>query len=307
MKKILIATISTTIIFTALLVGFITTLSLNSVKVADLLAALTSVFATIAFGFWITYLFKKEEEKKNELLDKTFCDEIRKKEFSKITFLLNSLVRSFYEREDQLLAKIDVLKCSFTINSIDFKNLTTNYFVFDYIYKHIEEYFTDEDDIFLVKTNIDVLYFRDQIGTKWIDNKEHKIPEIYGDFTLFCDECFNLSTRMQDLNLQYKKKIFSKDEIECVSYFKSNYTLGIFRTVYPPFAILDVIKHLLPFVSFLNVDFLPAYKHENFWNDFEKVEKVTKEFPNKMEKWKKENEALSMEVIAKLKKIKNDN
>ena len=299
MRKILIWSIITTVIFVVSFAFFIVHAVQKNEVLYTIFSGTTSIFATIAFGFWISYVFQKANERQTKNHNQEVINTIRTREFAKLSYHLSSLVRTFYSREDGLLHKIDGLRSSFGKDTIDIDNLTKNYFVFDEISKNITKYYKDKKEQDFIKKNIDVLFMRDTFHTKFIESAIYDTSETFEEFSEFNDECIRLFAIMEKLNLDRDLEIFSKEEIKAIGAFRNKINIGWFLNFNPPFEIIKLFELLIPIEKFLNSDFVPAYKKETFWADFEKLDQEQKEYENKVRLWEEENRKKAIQFLEK--------
>ena len=225
MKKIKIIAITSTCV---LLFAFIVFCLFNfkqETEWANFFGVVIGLLASVSFGVWVSYIFQKTNDRTQEDKDKMLTEMIRRREFFNLRLEFSKLIRQFNSRESQLLYKIKVnnLKKSFSKDDIDLENLTTNYFVFMKIYDNIETYFSDIEDQKFVKINIDCLLFRDELLKKHLENENvcspdiessiyFRVSETYDLFSSFNTCCMELFKKMQQLNLDYKLKIFTDEE-----------------------------------------------------------------------------------------------
>lgn len=285
---VLVCSIVFTLFFLVFL--FLSYFYLTANNLFSIFSLLCGVSATIAFGFWISFVFQKLNDKREIKINEGIKREIRNKEFSELRHLLSNIAKSTCSREDQLIHLIKGIKSSFYDNSIDIENLTLNYFIFKEVYANIKKYFKKEDDIFLVKGNIDALYFRDKFGVRFDNDVEHRVPEILDDFENFNQECIRLYFSMKQINLTYKFEIFSKEEIDAIEPFAGEINIGIFLNYYSPYEILKMYEKLIPIQAFICADLIPAYKKDNFWYNLEKFDANIKNYNKQIKQWINNNE-----------------
>lgn len=289
MKKIKCCSIIFTVLFFLIFTVFVIFIICDCPQMYSLFSGISGIIATIAFGFWVSFSFQKANDKKQQQKDDEIKKIIRTEEFAKIRYHLSSMVRTFYSREDQLVAKIKGLKNSFTKNTIDIENLTFNYFVFDEIYNNIENYFKDSDEKKFIKANIDALYMRDTFHGNYIENTIYDSSETYQEFSEFNDECIRLYKKMNKLNLDFKLSIFNPEEIKAIYPFSNKINIGWFLNFNSPYEIIKMFEYLPKIVNFIDSDFVPYYKKENFWSDFERKNLEEKEYEEKISNWMNEN------------------
>ena len=289
MKKIKYWSIIFTILFFLIFTVFVIFIICDCPQMYSLFSGISGIIATIAFGFWVSFSFQKANDKKQQQKDDEIKKTIRTKEFARIRYYLSTMVRAFYSREDQLVAKIKGLKNSFTKNTINIENLTFNYFVFDEIYNNIEKYFKDSDEQKLIKANIDALYMRDTFRVNYIKSAIYDSSETYQEFSEFNDECIRLYKEMNKLNLDFKLSIFTPEEIKAIYPFTNKINIGWFLNFNSPYEIIKMFEYLPEIVKFIDSDFVPYYKKENFWSDFERKDLEEKEYEEKISNWMNEN------------------
>lgn len=260
----------------------------NDLKLSAFLGAISGIIATIAFGFWISYLFQYENDKRNGKKDEEFINKIRQKEFGMVQFLLSSLVRNFYACEEVLVKRIPGLKASFGKNTIDVENLTINYFVFKEIEQKMEKYISNVDDRKIAKINIDVLYMRDRTWPILVEDVPYDSSRTYEEFLEFNNECVRLYKAMNELNLQYNLKIFTDDEINAVSPFSREIGRGFFINFDPPLEIIKMFEMINKLAEFLNCDFIPAYKKPEWIKTIMNYDAQKKEKENRINAFKEE-------------------
>lgn len=79
---------------------------------------------------------------------------------------------------------------------------------------------------------------------------------------------------MQQLNLDYKLKIFTDEEIDAIGAFSYEIGPGYFINFYPPYEILALFPKFLRIQKFLKADFIPAYQKESFWQGIINADKI---------------------------------
>ena len=245
--------------------------------------SMVGIFSTIAFGFWISFSFQYANEKINQKKENELIKKIREKEFYSLRITLSYLIRNFYAVEDQLLYKIKGIKSSFTKSEIDIENLTYNYFIFQYIYDHIDDYFNFRDK-YIVKKNIDYLFMRDRDG-EIFKKSNIKLSRMYEYFLAFNKECIRLEKTMEEYNINYRLMIFSENEIKAISNFAFEIGPGTFINFYPPYEIINMLKKILLIQNFIGADFIPPYKKEDFWFNIEKTKNVKNVYNNNINEW----------------------
>ena len=318
MKKIkLIAIIVTTVLFLAFF-AFCVFNFIQKTEWASFFSAVLGILASAAFGVWVSYIFQKMNDKIQQDKDNALIEMIREREFVDLRIKLSMLIRQFNLREDQLLNKIkaDNLKKSFSKYDIDLENLTTNYFVFMKIYDNIETYFPNIKDRNFVKTNIDCLLFRDELRKKYSKSKntccceietsiDFRVSETYDTFSTFNICCMELFKKMQQLNLDYKLKIFTDEEIDAIGAFSYEIGPGYFINFYPPYEILALFPKFLRIQKFLKADFIPAYQKESFWQGIINANKIQDEQESTIKEWLRKNGDMANEILLTWQKDKN--
>lgn len=308
MNKIRNWSIAITCFFVCFFIGFITCTFTNHPSLSTILNGVSSVFATIAFGLWISYCFQRTNDNRTYLQNESIKKAIRIREFAQLQCYISVMVRIFFMREDQLINSLkNKLTCSFRKDVIDINNLTLNYFVFDEIYNNIEKYFDGKEAQAFIKLNIDVLYMRDHLGTKWYDETPQNVPEAFAAFSDFNNECIRLSKIMENLNLDNKIEIFSKDEINIIKIFVNKINLGYFINFNPPYEIIELFKHINKISSFVNLDFIPAYKKDGFWENVKKWDESEEKYNNEISNWSQSNAKKASDFLKTNFKNKNTN
>lgn len=307
MNGILISSIVLTILTTMLFISYIVLLFLpatiklqyeNIENVTNFLNAISSVMFGITFGFWVSYIFERENKKQVRIKDEKIIEKIRNQEFCNIKYYLSTLVRDFHMREDQLVSKLNKfdVKCSFSKNDIDVENLTLNYFIFNNIYKNLNKYINKEDLEF-IKTNIECMLMKDEMAYVYIDENAIKTSTTFRDFMDFNKECVKLYKRMLQFNLDYQMEVFSEEELTSIGVFAREIGPGYFTNFNPPYEIIQMFEKLKPIEKFLKVDFIPYYKKGTLLSDMEEEDKKQKAFENKIKEWNEKYNAQALKII----------
>lgn len=303
MKKILIWSIILTVITGLLFVSYIVLLFLTENKtiignIADVLNSSSGIMAGISFGFWVSYIFERANEKQSRVKEEMLIEKIRNQEFSNLKYFLSILVRDFCMREDQLVTKLKNynLKGSFSKNDIDIENLTLNYFIFYNILQDLSKY-VGENDLKFIKTNIDCMFMKDELAYVYINEEAIETSTTFRDFIDFNKECVKLFKRMLQLNLDYKMEVFCEEELKAIGAFSREIGPGYFTNFYPPYEIIQMFEKLKPIEKFLKADFIPYYKKETFLRDMEEENKKQKEYENSIKEWNKKYNEQAISVL----------
>lgn len=264
MKKIFYESIIVTCLFVLSSISYIIVLVLNYEKTSNILSLLTSVLASIAFGFWVSYIMQKETEKANAKEREKLKKEIRTRAFALAKSSLGYWIQNLNTSEEQLIALIPGLESSFAENSIDIDNLTLNYFIFKEIERNIDYNFKTMDKKRKVKTCIELFYMRDKLRSHLETTNNGDVfvgsSESYEEFSEFNEECIKLRESMISYNLTYQFEIFSKDEIEAMKPFSKKIYIGTFLNFNPPYELITLFENINKVEQFLKADFIPYHQ-----------------------------------------------
>lgn len=232
MRKIFYKSIFVTSLFVLSFIAYITLLISEYEKASNILSLITSVLASIAFGFWVSYVMQKETEKANAKEREKLKKEIRTRAFALAKSSLGYWIQNLNTSEEQLIALIPGLKGSFAENSIDIDNLTSNYFIFKEVERNIVYNFRNEKERCQARINIELLFMRDKLWER-IDDTDNIFEYVdcsksYEEFSEFNNECIKLRESMISYNLTYQFEIFSKEEIEAMKPFSKKIYIGTF-------------------------------------------------------------------------------
>lgn len=281
-KRILVIS---SIICIVILICLVALIFCGTTKLINLFNALFSLFTTVTFGFGVSYIFQKHNDKKLSKQNETIKKEIRNRELLKIRKDLANLVRCFFQEEDSLISEIKGLKSSFTKDTIDTDNFSFNCFVFNEIYNNIDQYFTDEEAKTSFKKRVEILFMKDKLGFRIIAGEELLLPSIYCEFLEFNDECVRLSYSMPQLNLEYQINIFTDNEIKAISCFSQRIGIGLIVKTNTLYNIIKILENLNRIECFVHADYIPYYKKNNIYQDLVNQYKQEEELRNKINEW----------------------
>ena len=290
MRKIFYKSISVTCLFVLSFIAYIILLISEYEEASNILSLITSVLASIAFGFWVSYVMQKETEKANAKEREKLKKEIRTRAFALAKSSLGYWIQNLNTSEEQLIALIPGLKGSFTESSIDIDNLTLNYFIFKEIERNIDYNFKTIDKKRKVKTCIELFYMRDKLRSHLETTKNGDVfvgsSESYEEFSEFNEECIKLRESMISYNLTYQFKIFSKEEIEVMKPFSKKIYIGTFLNFNPPYELITLFENINKVEQFLKADFIPYHQKVSVEDQKKREEAMENEEWEKYLAWK---------------------
>ena len=293
--------IISTIILAVLLFCFILFHIIGNEFWATILSAVSSVFASLAFGLWTSYIVNKGDKKKSEKREKIIIKNIRDLEFAKLKAVLSYFLKMFSVFEYEISNKLNFIKCSFKNRKINFESLTANLFVLDLVYKDIDKY-VETNDIEFVKHNIDRLLMRDDEGEVFEKGKKVIVPQIYELYTTLNEKCVVLYAKMQKINNNSKLQVFGKEEIETVRKIAHKKSLKGFTNFYPPYEIVELIKKLSAVNEFLCVDCEAYYIDNDLFSDLKKLERDKNDRITEINAWCNEQKKIAQDILDNIKK-----
>ena len=128
------------------------------------------------------------------------------------------------------------------------------------------------------------------------------LADTFSTFNICCMELFK---KMQQLNLDYKLKIFTDEEIDAIGAFSYKIGPGYFINFYPPHEILALFPKFLRIQKFLKADFIPAYQKESFWQGIINANKIQEEQESTIKEWLRKNGDMANEILLTWQKDKN--
>lgn len=284
-------------------IAYIIVLVFNYEKTSNILSLLTSVLASIAFGFWVSYIMQKETEKTNAKEREKLKKEIRTRAFALTKSSLSYWIQNLNTSEEQLIALIPGLKSSFTENSIDIDNLTSNYFIFKEVERNIDYNFKSMDEKWKVRTCIELFYMRDKLRSHLETTNNGNVfvgsSESYEEFSEFNEECIKLKESMISYNLTYQFEIFSKEEIEAMKPFSKKIYIGTFLNSDSPYQLIALFENINKVEKFIKADFIPYHQKVSVEDQKKREEAMENEEWEKHLAWKNKYQDKAKEFMMK--------